>query len=73
MAWLPVFGMVNVGTDVDACERARGLCGYGKGVCKEVGSVRKIPCRTRDSNPPSILRRNITVLVAKPAYTYLIR
>ena len=31
--WLPVLGIFNVRTDVDAGDSTRGLCGHGKRVC----------------------------------------
>ena len=35
MVRLPKFGIVHVRTDVDACDRTRGLYGYSKRVCTE--------------------------------------
>jgi len=35
MVWLPVFGIFNVCTDVDACDCTRGLCGHRERVCTE--------------------------------------
>ena len=35
MVWLPVFGIFNVRTDVDACDCIRGLYGHRKRVCTE--------------------------------------
>ena len=49
MAWLPVFGIVNVRTDVDACYCTLGLYGHRKRLC--IDSGRKIPCRTAELNP----------------------
>ena len=33
--WLPVFGIFNMCTDVDACDCAQGLSGHRKRVCTE--------------------------------------
>ena len=46
--WLPVFGIFNVCSDADECDFTRGL--YGESALR-ADSWRKIPCRTRDSNP----------------------
>ena len=35
MVWLPVFGIFNVSTNVDACDCTRGLYGHRKRVCTE--------------------------------------
>ena len=35
VVWLPVFGIFNVRTDVDACDCTRGLYGQRKRVCTE--------------------------------------
>ena len=35
MVWLPVFGIVNVRTDVDTYDCTRGLYGHRKRVCSE--------------------------------------
>ena len=44
MVWLPVFGIFNMRTAIDACDCKRGLYGHRKRVCTDSG--RKIPCRT---------------------------
>ena len=52
MVWLPVFGILNVCTDADACDCAQGLYGHCRRVWTrwEVDSGRKFPCHTGDSN-----------------------
>ena len=44
VVWLPVWGMVNVRTDVDAHDCTRGLCTETVRVCTEGDCGRKIPC-----------------------------
>ena len=55
MVWLPVFGIVNVRTGVDACHCTQGLYGHRKGVCTGSGLEKKKKgekyFRTGDSNP----------------------
>ena len=41
MVWLPVFGIVNVRTGVDACHCTQGLYGHRKGVCTGSGLEKK--------------------------------
>ena len=49
--WLPVFGIFNMSTDVDACNCAQSGCldTISESALK-VDSGRKIPCRSGDSN-----------------------
>ena len=49
MAWLPVFGIVNVRTDVDACYCTLGLYGHRKRLCIEN------PLPDRRIKPTSVL------------------
>ena len=54
IVWLPlvpVFGIFNVHTDVDACDCTRGLYGHRKKVCTGSWPWEKKPCRYGDSNP----------------------
>ena len=44
--WLPVSGIVNMCTDVDACNCTRGLYGH----CRRVCTGRQISCHTEYSN-----------------------
>ena len=50
MVWLPVFGIFNMLTDVDACDCTRGCTDTLRESTLEVDSGRKIPCCTRDLN-----------------------
>ena len=51
--WLPMCGIFNVRTDVNASDCTQGLCGHRKrDSALKVGSWRKIPCRTGESNLP---------------------
>ena len=58
MVWLPVFGIFNVRTDVNACTHTGGGGGGGgladaaRESALKVDSGRNIPCRTGDLNPP---------------------
>ena len=47
-----VYGIFNVRTDVNACDSARGCTDTVRESALKVGSGRKIPCRTRESNLP---------------------
>ena len=51
---LPLFGICNVRSDVDACDYTRELYGHHQRVCTESWlweKNKKQPCRTGDSNP----------------------
>ena len=50
VVWLPVFGIFNVHTDVDACDCTRGLYGHRERVCTESWPWEKNPL-PHDSNP----------------------
>ena len=51
MLWLPVFGIFNTRTDVDACDCTRRLYGHRKRVCTESRLWEKTKsCRTVESN-----------------------
>ena len=53
MVWLPVFGIFNVRTDVDACDCTRRLYGHRKRVCAEswLWSLKENTLPHRGSNP----------------------
>ena len=56
MVWLPVFGILNVHTDVEACSCTQWLYKHRKTVREsalevEVDTGRKIAFRTGDLNP----------------------
>ena len=61
MVWLPVFGIINVRTDVDACGCTRGLYGHGKRVCTESRLWEKNPLPHRGLEPASVLRLAFSV------------
>ena len=50
MVWLPVLGICNVHTHVDACDCTGGCTDTVRESATEVASERKIPCRITDSN-----------------------
>ena len=50
MVWLPVFGIFNVRTDVDASIALGGCTDTGRESALQADYGRKIPCRTCDSN-----------------------
>ena len=56
MAWLPVFGIFNVLTDVDACNYTHGLYSYRKRVCAENRLWKKNPLLYLGHKPVSVLR-----------------
>ena len=64
MVRLPVFGIFNLHTDLNACDCTRGLYGHLKRVCTESWFWKKIPCRTGDSNP----RQYYTWLFSRTLY-----
>ena len=55
MAWLPVFGIFNVLTDVDACNYTHGLYSYRKRVCAENWLWEKNPLPHLGHKPVSVL------------------
>ena len=56
MVWLPVFGIFNVHTDVDACDCTRELYGHRKRVCTGSYLWEKNPLPHRGLEPASVLR-----------------
>ena len=51
VVWLPILGIFNVYTDVNACDCIQGLCGHCKRICTEKWlGEKKIPCRIRETN-----------------------
>ena len=50
MVWLPLFGIFNVRTDVEACDCTRGLYGHREESLHWKVTGRKIPCRIGDWN-----------------------
>ena len=56
MAWLPVFGLFNVRTDVDTCDCTRGLYGHRERVCSENRLWEKNPLSRGGLEPASVLR-----------------
>ena len=56
MVWLPVLGIFNVRTDVDACDCTRGLYGHCKTVCTGRCLWEKNPLPHRGLEPASVLR-----------------
>ena len=48
--WLPMLGVLNVHTDVDARDCSQGCADTVRESALKLGSGRKIPCRTGDSN-----------------------
>ena len=55
MVWLPVFGIFNVCTDVDACNCTQGLCGHSKRVCIWNWLWEKNPSPHQGLEPLSVL------------------
>ena len=47
-----MFGIFNVGTDVNACDYTRGCSDNVRESALKVDSGRKIPCRTGEWNLP---------------------
>ena len=56
LAWLPVFGILNVCTDFDACNCAWGLCRHCKRVCTESRLWEKSSLPHQGLEPVSVLR-----------------
>ena len=56
MVWLPVFGIFNVHTDVDACDCTPGLYGHRKRDCTGSWLWEKNPLPLRGLEPVSVLR-----------------
>ena len=54
MIWLPVLGIFNVRTDVDAYDCTRGLCGHRQRVCAGSGLREKNPLPHRGLEPASV-------------------
>ena len=54
MVWLPVFGIFNVHTDVDACDCTRELYGHRKRVCTGSYLWEKNPLPHRGLEPASV-------------------
>ena len=55
LVWLPVFGIFNMHTDVDACDCTRGLYGHRKRVCTESWLWEKSPLPHQGIEPGSVL------------------
>ena len=56
MVWLPVFGIFNMHTDVDACDCSPGMYGHRKRVCTGSWLWEKNPLPQRGLEPVSVLR-----------------
>ena len=54
--WLPLFVIFNMRTDVDACDRTRGLYGHRDRICTGSWLWEKNPLPHRGLEPTSVLR-----------------